>query len=134
MNADIQKYRVWNEYTSMYDSSFIVDQDGEVYRMIDCCENGYDIIHYSENVVVERCSGLRDKNGNLIYENDVLKQEFNDGGTILKEVYYNSVMCRWYLRTPYPNLHSIEYMVWELNMSIANKIEIIGNIHNQEKS
>lgn len=126
MNADIQKYRVWNEYTSMYDSSFIVDQDGEVYRMIDCCENGYDIIHYSENVVVERCSGQRDKKGNLIYAGDVIKikDDYNTYGQFageIREVYYHEGGFR--LKPKWNKNARGNYL------EDTEDFEIIGNIH-----
>lgn len=115
MNTDIQKYRVWNEYTSRYDSSFIVDQDGEVYRMVDCCENGYDIVHYSENVVVEQCTGLEDRNGKLIYKGDVVRLLPHQ--LICKVVYQDG--CFWL---------DYEVALYE----VFHKIEIIGNIHEME--
>jgi uncharacterized phage protein (TIGR01671 family) len=86
----------------------------------------------SDRFIIEQCTGLKDRNGKLIYEWDVVKQTYKDGTNLCTEVFYNTELCRWYLRKPYPNLHAVEYMVWDFYGSIADSLEVIGNIHDDQ--
>ena len=126
------KFRVWDVRKEQYlnTDNVFVDADGVCYHFDAMCER-FDLMQY--DVIVEQCTGLTDKNGKLIYEGDVVKKVFKDGSSMHKEVYYDSVMCRWYLRYCSPGLHSTrQYLFWDFNSSIADKIEVIGNIHEME--
>ena len=57
MNNDRRKFRVWNELYKCYDYSFSLDADGHLWGH--CSQ---------ENATFEQCTGLRDRNGELIYE------------------------------------------------------------------
>ena len=58
---------------------------------------------YPENTPIMQCTGLRDKNGQLIYEGDILKLLDENRGNTVGDVYYGSgafhvrnVDCLWF--------------------------------------
>lgn len=124
------KFRVWDKKNSEYvpggemcDVHCLLHRDGT----LDCgiaYDDGYaggiDWVE-NEDAIIEQCTGLTDKNGNLIYEGDVLRftiqidvcVTFRNGGFVY-------------------SLTKDEKLVYRLTEVIAKSTQIIGNIHEDQ--
>ena len=63
------KFRVWDENRKIYPipTDFLIDYDGNLWEQCTPIDNS------DNHLVIEQCTGLRDKNGKLIYEGDILQ-------------------------------------------------------------
>lgn len=113
------KFRVWNKSLEKYVNNINISPFGllgfigSVFCFID------------NNYVVEQCTGLKDKNGNLIYEGDILQNPNKD-----QYIVEWSVDGYWHIRQIDDEkfgcaLASIK--------TLYDGWEIIGNIHEQAK-
>ena len=105
------KFRFYDKQCKMYlsDGHYI---NGDKW-MDDYYEDVYDL---PENIIPEQCTGLKDKNGNLIYEGDLL------GG--LPVVWVNELNG---FRVKINTIHGWD---WHYMNEFTNR-EITGNIHEQ---
>lgn len=77
MNKDRFKFRVWNKDDEAYEetTSFDcvrIDNDGQL-RIHNYSDASETIEDYTDSYIIEQCTGLKDRNGNLIYESDYVK-------------------------------------------------------------
>lgn len=128
------KFRVWENNTRncyLKDGKTAIVGDGDLIYG-DMITNAMQLAYGEDNpnIIVEQSTGLRDKNSNLIYENDrvgfyVYGQDEKwhaKQGTV---IWYNS--C-WGIET------SSRFIQFENELTIKNPkdIEIIGNVHEQK--
>ena len=113
------KFRVWEEREKAYDTwSYILDANGNLFRnaygaLIGCDKKDY---------IVERYTGLKDKNGEMVYEGDIVLDCYVGDDAFIVE---------WDKDTASFILTDTEHI---LNVSFDNfypdkYLEVIGNIH-----
>ena len=78
----------------------------------------HDIVIDGENAILEQCTGLKDKNGNLIYESDIVQYDGKETGIVLFR--NGCFVWDWKVNDP---------PIWGLGFV---DLEIIGNIHEKE--
>lgn len=82
---DKYRFRAWDKQEKKYIYGVekglnVVSQAGNI-RVLSIAE-----IDDSERYVLEQCSGLKDKDGRLIYENDIVKMVEDDGDPYTENV------------------------------------------------
>lgn len=133
MNKDRFTFRAWyknpdGKYEMIYDVQASYDNlaggVGSVYHF-----NFQDVIN-DEDAIIEQCTGLKDKNGELIYEGDVLRLKIPDSNTFI-------VQCVFDMNYGY-GINSPGFMLIDIDGSNASHffntewLEVIGNIHEAE--
>ena len=145
------KFRIYsNNYKKYLDTSgkgifcevhhLALKPDGKLYHadigieypgtLSECPTLGWE--EYYDDCVVEQYTGGEDKNGQEIYEGDIVEEDidFNSkmtDGTFRYKVYWNEDELCWSLDPIGPE--SIHNDLWELNSSRR----VIGNIHELEE-
>ena len=122
---DRLKFRVWADGT-MYmpdtdsDTPFALNQHGSLIKSNDGQSYYWARIAHNERVV-EQCTGLKDKNGNLIYDGDIIRWYGTHKTQDYKVVWVNAGWCLKNLRT-----------MTTIAMTGLEASEIIGNIHERK--
>lgn len=107
------KFRVWDTHRNTYDNSLQlkIDVTGDI-KVFSLDEGtGNRFRESKSSILIEQCTGLKDKNGRLIYEGDIIKWD--------------------------NELYSPEVVSWEYDTctssvglsAVDENTEIIGNIH-----
>ena len=103
----------------------------------DCYDDDISPCYFDvDGFVVEQCTGLKDKNGNLIYEGDIVRFEIVDDDSVLGKTFERICeICFGKGDYPYSFVckNDAYYRGYTLLSSILcqeiESIEIIGNVH-----
>ena len=122
MSNDRFKFRVWDNITKKYlqDEEFCINCLG---ALVIQSEFDGDSLRDMDDFIIEQCTGLKDKNGKLIYEGDRVESHdmFDDLEIFNVEWFQGKMVLR---STP----NSAPVLVWN-----SLSFEIIGNIHAKER-
>ena len=114
-NHDRFKYRVWDKIEKRYIPRSLLQQDGFL-------SSWYDIDH--NRYIIEQCTGLRDKNGKLIYEGDVIAFDFGDS---------EKCYVAWNEAKNFLDMYYLDELpkkvVSHFGLALHKSLSIIGNIH-----
>lgn len=123
------KFRVWDKENKTYYclpyGSNALTENGELFWKcgdVDCSELD------EEDYIVEQCTGLKDKNGNLIFEGDILNSLYRKDGCA------GLYVVEWFdgnLGVKKVGEHQ-QKMV-SVSLSNLTRCEVIGNIHKNEE-
>ena len=110
--TDRFKFRVWNNKMQKFHIVF------SMHGIVNDTLEGY---AKDDNFVLEQCTGLKDKNGKLIYEGDIVKLNGKYEIGVYPIVYDES--CCEYILT------KNDKFIYEFYWEVAENCEVIGNIH-----
>lgn len=119
MNNDRFKFRVWDTIDKTYDYNFPFNAVGAFYVREDghlCSDYGNTVCpeFKQDRFIIEQCTGLKDKNGTLIYEGDIVS--INGVGGVITWLESQAAFCA---KSDSDAEYSMDFCPFE----------IIGNVH-----
>lgn len=116
MNKDRFNFRIWDNRRKRYMGH------SPCVELID--ETISHLYLDEEDKVIEQCTGVRDKNGNLVFEGDILHFHIElDDGEIIDE----DIDVSWFDE-------DTKFDMWQSADCVPEFAEIIGNIHEESEN
>jgi uncharacterized phage protein (TIGR01671 family) len=132
MMQDRFRFRAWDTHNNkyIYDAEMTYDDIGVRAECFGYMVDDY----YNYEYIVEQCTGLKDKNGKLIYEGDIVKEiSFDEDSGLGREFEETSVIC--FGGGDYPCSFTMKSERFYRGFALLNyginrlELEVIGNIH-----
>ena len=109
------RFRIWDKFCETWLTDFAINQDGEINKFFNSEEA------LKRRFVLMQCTGLKDKNGKLIYEGDLVK---NWDNLIYQIFWQEDAACYLVESIRSKNKLGIYSLI-----SYQNNLEVIGNIY-----
>lgn len=120
------KFRVWSIANRKYCHFATMDLSADdLLRVIRPLEQSEYIDDYENRYIIQQCTGLKDKNGTLIYEGDIVKDWNNK---IYKIVWLDDAACFLV-----ENIETNSKMGIYALICDENNLEVIGNIYENKE-
>lgn len=131
------KFRAWDKSFHKYCENVIVSTINEKITVYGRLVDGRTALIPNSHVILEQCTGLKDKNGKLIYEGDIIKDlTFNEDLAIIRfgdsdtecggyQCFYPEWLGKYSKRSKYSMGWRKDLVWW-----CKSGIKVIGNIHN----
>lgn len=110
------RFRAWDKSFNKYCENVIVSTINEKITVYGRLVNGRTQLIPNSHVVLEQCTGLKDANGTLIYEGDIVWTDEDGYGHIR----WDNELAQFFIATE-------EYYTFD-NI-FPSEMEVIGNIH-----
>ena len=114
------RFRIWDKFCETWLTDFAINQDGEINRFF----NNEEAL--KRRFVLIQCTGLKDKNGKLIYEGDIIN------GTC--GVYWGKMIVKFNENEARFYMYRVDKRYTDLHFHGKNQednfeLEVIGNIY-----
>lgn len=116
------KFRAWNGQDREY------DYNAQNISFYDRDEDSITLFRHVErdkpDVILEQCTGLKDRNGKLIYEGDIVLLSDNNKNY---QVFFDEETGQFKVKMPY--MSGYEVLNFEIYQPSSSLFTVVGNIH-----